>query len=48
VGSFEAYNFIEIHSRLRMSSAMAAGVTDRLVDVADLVALLVESEKKAA
>ena len=29
-------------------AAMAAGVTDRLFDVADLVALLVESESKKA
>jgi hypothetical protein len=30
------------------SPAMAAGVTNRLFDVADLVALLVEAEKEAA
>jgi hypothetical protein len=29
---------------LRMSTAMAAGVTTRLWDVADLMALLIESE----
>ena len=46
--NYFAYNFIKIHRTLRMSPAMAAGVTDRLFDVADLVALLVESEKKAA
>jgi hypothetical protein len=28
--------------------AMAVGVTDRLFDVSDLVALLVQTEKKAA
>ena len=33
-----AYNFIEIHRTLRTTPAMAAGVTDRLWDVADLVA----------
>jgi len=41
-----AYNFIKIHTSLRMSRAMAAGVTARLLDVSDLVALLVEPEKK--
>jgi hypothetical protein len=46
--NYFAYNFIKIHSSLRMSQAMAAGVTDRLFDVADLVALLVESESKKA
>ena len=30
-----AYNFIKVHRTLRMSPAMAAGVTDRLWDVAD-------------
>jgi hypothetical protein len=28
--NYFAYNFIKIHRRLRMSPAMAAGVTDRL------------------
>jgi hypothetical protein len=37
--NYFAYNFIKIHRTLRMSPAMAAGVTDRLWDVADLVAL---------
>ena len=46
--NYFAYNFIKIHTSLRMSPAMAAGVATRLFDVADLVALLVESEKKAA
>jgi IS1 family transposase len=46
--NYFAYNFIKIHSTLRTSPAMAAGVTDRLFDVSDLVALLVESEKKTA
>ena len=46
--NYFAYNFIKIHSSLRMSPAMAAGVTTRLFDVADLVALLVEFESKKA
>jgi IS1 family transposase len=32
-----AYNFIKIHSTLRTTPAMAAGVTDRLWEVSDLV-----------
>lgn len=46
--NYFAYNFIKIHTTLRVTPAMAAGVTGRLFDVSDLVALLVESEKKAA
>lgn len=46
--NYFAYNFIKIHSTLRTSPAMAAGVTTRLWDVADLVALLVESESLKA
>ncbi len=37
--NYFAYNFIKIHSTLRTSPAMAAGVTDRLWSVEDLVAL---------
>ncbi|HET6842157.1 MAG TPA: IS1 family transposase [Candidatus Angelobacter sp.] len=43
-----AYNFIKIHRTLRMSPAMAAGVTDRLFEVSDLVALWERAEKSAA
>jgi len=39
-----AYNFIKTHRTLRVSPAMAAGVTNRLWEVPDLVALLEESE----
>lgn len=46
--NYFAYNFIKIHSKLRVTPAMAAGVTKRVFDVSDLVALLIESEKKAA
>jgi hypothetical protein len=46
--NYFAYNFIKIHTTLRTSPAMAAGITNRLFDVSDLVALLVEAEKKAA
>lgn len=34
------YNFTRIHSSLRMSPAMAAGVSDRLWDMSDIVALI--------
>ena len=34
------YNFVRIHSTLRMTPAMAAGVTDRLWDMKDIVALI--------
>ena len=40
-----AYNFIKIHCTLRVTPAMAAGVTDRLWDVADLVAAWEASER---
>ena len=46
--NYFSYNFIKIHSTLRTSPAMAAGVVDRLFDVMDLVNLLIASEKKAA
>jgi IS1 family transposase len=45
--TYFAYNFIKIHRTLRMTPAMAAGVTDRLWDVADLVALWEEYERRA-
>jgi IS1 family transposase len=34
------YNFTRMHSTLRMSPAMAAGVSDRLWDMTDIVALI--------
>ena len=43
--NYFAYNFIKIHSTLRVTPAMAAGVTDRLWSVEDLVALW-ESEER--
>lgn len=47
--NYFVYNFIRIHRTLRITPAMAAGVTNRLWDVADLVALLeAEESKKAA
>ena len=38
------YNFVRIHKTLRMSPAIAAGVSDRLWEIGDIVAL-VEAEE---
>jgi len=46
--NYFAYNFIQIHKTLRTSPAMAAGVTDRLWNVADLVALWEAYEQQSA
>jgi hypothetical protein len=45
-----SYNFLQVHRTLRTTPPMAAGVTDRLWDVHDLVALWesYEREKLAA
>ena len=40
------YNFVRIHSKLRMSPAMAAGVSGRLWEIGDIVALVEASEAK--
>src|SRR5437667_7045513 len=37
---FAYYNFCKIHQTLRTTPAMAAGVTDRLWEIEDLLALL--------
>ena len=34
------YNFVRIHSSLRVTPAMAAGVTDRLWSIEDIISLL--------
>ena len=44
--NYFAYNFIKIHRTLRVTPAMAAGVTDRLWDVSDLVAAWETSERR--
>ncbi|HEV2349527.1 MAG TPA: IS1 family transposase [Terriglobia bacterium] len=41
-------NFIKIHSTLRVTPAMAAGVSSRLFDVSDLVSILEETEAERA
>jgi hypothetical protein len=38
------YNFCRIHKTLRVTPAMAAGVTDRLWSVADIVAIVEAAE----
>jgi hypothetical protein len=45
--NYFAYNFIKIHRTIRVSPAMAAGVTDRLWSVEDLVALSESYERRA-
>jgi IS1 family transposase len=42
---FVWYNFVKMHKTLRMSPAMAAGVSDRLWDMTDLVRITDEYEK---
>jgi hypothetical protein len=44
--NYFSYNFIQIHRTLRMSPAMAAGVTGKLWSVEDLVALWESYEAK--
>jgi hypothetical protein len=34
------YNFVRIHQTLRTTPAMAAGVTDKLWDIENMIALL--------
>ncbi len=41
---FMHYNFVKIHSTLRTTPAQAAGVTDRLWEISDLVELLESTE----
>ncbi len=44
--NYFAYNFIKIHRTLRVSPAMAAGVTNHLWDAGELIGLL-EAEERA-
>ncbi len=41
------YNFVRIHEKLRVSPAMAAGVTDRLWEIGDIAALVEVAEAPA-
>jgi IS1 family transposase len=45
---FAYYNFVRTHKTLRVTPAMAAGVTDRLWEMADLVAIVEAAEPKPA
>ena len=38
------YNFVRIHKALRISPAMAAGVTDRLWEIVDIAKLVENAE----
>ena len=40
------YNFVKVHSKLRVSPAMAAGVSNRLWEIGDIVALIEVEEAK--
>ena len=40
--NFQYYNYVRIHSAHRMAPAMAAGLTDRLWDVSDIVTLVAD------
>jgi hypothetical protein len=40
------YNFVRVHAKLRVSPAMAAGVSKRLWEVSDIVRLLEAEEAK--
>ena len=41
---FMHYNFVRIHGSLRVTPAMAAGVTDRLWEIEDIVRIADEYE----
>jgi hypothetical protein len=40
------YNFVKVHSKHRMSPAMAAGVSSKLWEISDIVALVEAEEAK--
>ena len=42
------YNFVRLHQTLKVSPAMAAGVTDRLWDIGDIVAIIEAWEAEQA
>lgn len=42
------YNFVRIHKTLRVTPAMAAGVSDRLWEIEDIAKLVAEAEAKPA
>ena len=42
------YNFVKIQGKLRTSPAMAAGVTDKLLEIGDIAALVEATDAKPA
>jgi hypothetical protein len=38
------YNFVRLHKTLRVTPAMAAGVSDRLWEIGDIVKLIEDAE----
>jgi hypothetical protein len=42
---FMFYNFVRIHQTLRVTPAMAAGVSDKVWEIADIVRLVEERER---
>lgn len=44
---FMHYNFVRIHKTLKVTPAMAAGVTGKLWEIADVVALLPDEEYRS-
>ena len=42
------YNFVRIHQSLRVTPAMAAGVSDRLWEIGDIVELVEKAESRVA
>lgn len=45
---FMYYNFVRLHGKLRVTPAMAAGITDKLWEIGDIVALVEAAEAEAA
>lgn len=43
---FMFYNFVRIHQTLRVTPAMAAGITDRVWEISDIVRLLENREER--
>jgi len=45
---FMHYNFVRIHQTLRVTPAMAAGISDRVWEIADIVKLVEDREQESA
>ena len=41
---FAHYNFVRVHGTLKVTPAMEAGLTDRLWDISDLIAIIDANE----